>query len=422
MVGASTFKNQREIRLQRLVTVVKFKFLCIALLLVLAGCASKSIPNAPKVDSSIQLNEFKSGAVRLHCESACTLRWRVKSQNLKALHDNKLWMDLATEVRDIGYLSDLSYYYLGRAAEGLGHTEAATTYYRLALAYLHRCEGWISGCDGFDFPRDIKVRLVGLPMGKPPNQPASSTESSKTIGVPSTPSTQPIHRVKSRAGTGFFIHSEGVLVTSLHVVDKANNISVNTRGDVKFAAQLLAKNEPCDLAVLKVASRVQDWLPIQKDLRKIKRGSEVLTVGFPRVDLQGLEAKVTNGLISSLTGVLNDPNFFQISVPIQPGNSGGPLVSRDGVVVGVISSKLAINPSLDTSHVQPENVNYAVKSSCLRDLLRTLPTKYRYESRKNNKVKEVTKGRKRNQLKDLTIVELTERVEKTVALVVVTAH
>lgn len=408
--------------MQRLVTVFKCKFLCVALLLGLGGCASKSIPNAPQVDSSIQSNEFKSGTVRLHCESACTLRWSVKSQKLKALHDNKLWMDLANEVRDIDYLSDLSYYYLGRAAEGLGHPEAATTYYRLALAYLHRCEGWISGCDGFDFPRDIKVRLAGLPMVKPPNPSASSTNLSKTLGAPSTPPILSIQREKSRAGTGFFIHSEGVLVTSLHVVDKANSISVNTRGGVKFSAQLLAKNEPCDLAVLKVASRVQDWLPIQKDTRKIKRGSEVLTVGFPRVDLQGFEAKVTNGLISSLTGVINDPNFFQISVPIQPGNSGGPLVSRDGVVVGVISSKLAINSSLDTSHVQPENVNYAVKSSCLRDLLRTLPTKYRYETRKNNKVIDVTKGRKRNQLKELSIVELTERVEKTVALVVVTAH
>lgn len=404
--------------MQRFLTVFKCKFLCVALLLGLVGCATKSIPNVANVASSLPSNEFKSGAIRLHCESACTLRWNARRHQLKALHDNKLWMDLANEVRDIDYLSDLSYYYLGRAAEGLGHPEAATSYYRLALAYLHRCEGWISGCDGFEFPRDIKVRLVALPTVKPQSQSASTLDLTKMIGVPSTSSPQPIRREKFQAGTGFFIHAEGVLVTSLHVVDKANSITVTTRDNVNRSAQLLAKNEPCDLAVLKVGSRVQHWLPIQRDFRKIKRGSEVLTVGFPRVNLQGFESKVTNGLISSLTGVANDPNFLQISVPIQPGNSGGPLVSREGMVVGVISSKLTVNSSLDTTYVQPENVNYAVKSMCLRDLLRNLPTKYRYETKKNNKFKVATKGRTKSQSKDMSMVELTERVEKTVALVV----
>ena len=209
------------------------------------------------------------------------------------------------------------------------------------------------------------------------------------------------------------------MVTSLHVVDKASLITVTTRGEVKRSAQLLAKNEPCDLAVLKVGSRVQHWLPIQRDSRKIKRGSEVLTVGFPRVNLQGFESKVTNGLISSLTGVENNPNFFQISVPIQPGNSGGPLVSREGLVVGVITSKLAVNPSLDTSNLQPENVNYAVRSTCLRDLLKTLPAKYRFETKKSSKFKAGTKGKAKSQGKEMSLVELTERVEKTVALVVV---
>jgi len=405
--------------LQRLFTVFNWKVLSIALLLALVGCAHEPKANGPNLVPTIPSNEFKSGEIRLHCESACALRWNAKSHHLKALHDNKLWADLANEVREVDYITDLSYYYLGRAAEGLGHPEAATIYYRLALAHLHRCDSWLSGCDGFEFPRDIRVRLAGLPTGKSKHQSASSFDPVKLIAAPGASSPPLIKREPSRAGTGFFIHPDGLMITSLHVVDKASNITVTTRGEIKRSAHLLAKNETCDLAVLKVASTVQHWLPIQRDSRKVKRGSEVLTVGFPRVNLQGFESKVTNGLISSLTGVENNPNFFQISVPIQPGNSGGPLVSRDGLVVGVISSKLAINPSLDTANLQPENVNYAVRSTCLRDLLRTLPAKYRNEAKKINKFKAVTKDKTKNQSKDMSLVELTERVEKTVALVVV---
>ena len=383
------------------------------------GCAHEVVSNDAKVGATVSSNDLKSGTVRLQCESACTLRWNSRSRHLKALHDNKLWTDLANEVRDIDYVSDLSYYYLGRAAEGLGHAEAAATYYKLALTYLYRCDGWISGCDGFDFPRDIRVRLSGLTAVKSASQSTPTIEPIKIAVAPSLSVPQLIKREPSRSGTGFFIHAEGLMVTSLHVVDKASNIMVTTRGDAKRSAQLLAKNEPCDLAVLKVASSAQYWLPIQRDARKIKRGSEVLTVGFPRVNLQGFESKVTNGLISSLTGVENNPNFFQISVPIQPGNSGGPLVSREGLVVGVITSKLAVNPSLDTSNLQPENVNYAVRSTCLRDLLRTLPAKYRFETKKSSKFKAATKGKAKSQGKEMSLVELTERVEKTVALVVV---
>lgn len=401
--------------MQRLTIVFKCKWLCLVLVFGLVGCAHDSMPRDATLASTVPTNDLKSGSIRLQCESMCALRWKTKSQHLKALHDNKLWTDLVNEVRDLDHLSDLSYFYLGRAAEGLGHLDAAAVYYRLALTHLHRCDGWLSGCDGFDFPREIRVRLAGLPKAKTPSTPALST-------IDGLSATQAMKREQSRAGTGFFIHPDGVMVTSLHLVNKGSNITVTTQGERRHSAQLLIKSEPCDLAVIKVATRVQHWLPIQRDAKKIKRGSEVLTVGFPRVNLQGFESKVTNGLISSLTGVANDPNFFQISVPIQPGNSGGPLVSREGLVVGVISSKLANNTTSDPASVQPENVNYAVKSTCLRDLLITLPGKYRYDTKKISKNRSTAKGKAKNPSKEMSMVELTARVEKTVALVVVSTE
>ena len=210
------------------------------------------------------------------------------------------------------------------------------------------------------------------------------------------------------------------MVTNWHVVESAKSITVMTQGKNKSAAVLLAKDADCDLAVLKVSSGASYWLPVDRAVKKVRRGSEVLTVGFPQVSLQGLESKVTNGLISSLSGVANDPKFFQISVPIQPGNSGGPLVSREGSVVGVVSAKLSTQATLATSSVVPENVNYAVKSSCLLDLLRTVPGKHRYEAMRVKKTKTAKKAKISRLSKEMSMVELTERVEKTVGLVTVT--
>jgi S1-C subfamily serine protease len=79
--------------------------------------------------------------------------------------------------------------------------------------------------------------------------------------------------------------------------------------------------------------------------------------------VQGIEPKFTDGVISSLTGVKDEPNNFQISVAIQPGNSGGPLISNQGNVVGIVASKLNAEAMLRRGGTSPENVNYAVKSN-----------------------------------------------------------
>lgn len=395
--------------------------LCLSVLAgVLTGCVHPPNPSSVQEAASSGSPQLGTGAVRLQCEAACLVRWNANSRHIKALHDNRLWADLAQQVMAIDYPSDLTYYYLGRAAEGMGYPEAATTYYRLAISHLHRCESWVSDCAGFDFPRDIRVRLAALTPSKAPSQTVAVTQ--KT--VPSTPPVaalgQPASAPRARSGTGFFINAEGLMVTNWHVVERATQISVSTPGYSKRAAQVLGKDAACDLAVLKVSSGATHWLSIQRSVKKVRRGSEVLTVGFPRVDLQGLESKVTNGLVSSLSGVSNDPRFFQISVPIQPGNSGGPLVSRDGLVVGVVSAKLSTQTAWNEANVAPENVNYAVKSNCLVDLMRTLPGKHRYDMKRIKFAKANKKTKQRGQSRELSLVDLTERVEKAVGLVTVT--
>jgi serine protease Do len=98
----------------------------------------------------------------------------------------------------------------------------------------------------------------------------------------------------------------------------------------------------------------------------------VATVGFPNIGSQGFAPKFARGEIGSLSGPQDDARYFQISVPVQPGNSGGALVDERGNVVGVVSAKLSAKAVLATSGALPENVNYAVKSSFLLGFLESV--------------------------------------------------
>jgi len=89
----------------------------------------------------------------------------------------------------------------------------------------------------------------------------------------------------------------------------------------------------------------------------------VAAIGLPNIGLQGFAPKLAKGEIASLSGAQDDPRYFQISVPVQPGNSGGTLVDERGNVVGVVSAKLSARAALSTSGALPDNVNYEVKSS-----------------------------------------------------------
>ena len=107
--------------------------------------------------------------------------------------------------------------------------------------------------------------------------------------------------------------------------------------------------------------------------RRVKLGQTVSTVGFPNPDLQGKSPKLTKGEISSLSGASDDPKYFQISVPLQPGNSGGPLVDAYGNVIGVVTAKLSIGVALAKTGDLPENVNYAVKGTFVMGFLESVP-------------------------------------------------
>jgi S1-C subfamily serine protease len=130
-------------------------------------------------------------------------------------------------------------------------------------------------------------------------------------------------------------------------------------------------DEANDIALLKAEGKFSP-LPIAAS-RTVRLGNTVATVGFPDTGLQGFAPKLAKGEIASLSGAGDDPRHFQISVPVQPGNSGGALVDERGNVVGIVSAKLSARAALAESGELPENVNYAVKSSFLLGFLESVP-------------------------------------------------
>jgi S1-C subfamily serine protease len=126
-----------------------------------------------------------------------------------------------------------------------------------------------------------------------------------------------------------------------------------------------------DLALLKADGKFSP-LPISPS-RSAQLGGTVATIGFPNIGMQGFAPKLAKGEIASLSGAQDDARYFQISVPVQPGNSGGALVDDRGNVIGIVSAKLDASAALAASGALPENVNYAVKSSLLLSFLESVP-------------------------------------------------
>jgi S1-C subfamily serine protease len=160
-------------------------------------------------------------------------------------------------------------------------------------------------------------------------------------------------------------HTSGI--TAAHVVQGASRIEVVTATRA-FAAVVVKIDDTNDVAVLKCSGNNFIPLPIAPS-KEARAGTTVFTVGFPNIQIQGFDPKLTKGEISSQTGYQDDPRQWQISVPTQPGNSGGPLCDEHGNLIGVIESTLNPLTMAKTEGEIPPNVNYAVKSSYILPLL-----------------------------------------------------
>lgn len=203
-------------------------------------------------------------------------------------------------------------------------------------------------------------------------------------------------------GTGFLVTNDGFIITNHHVVEDSNSISVILSDKSAHDAVLVTSDSANDVAILKADIQGQA-LPIVSTASKKRKGEEVLTLGYPLIQIQGQEQKATFGRINAKSGIKGDVRFLQIDVPIQPGNSGGPLLDKRGAVIGIITATLDELTILRESGALPQNVNYAVKSDYVIPLLRSA----------NIKWKEALTGSRLT-----NIPEVVSNSEKSVVLVV----
>jgi S1-C subfamily serine protease len=175
------------------------------------------------------------------------------------------------------------------------------------------------------------------------------------------------------SGTGFALY-QGHIVTNNHVVEDAKTILIKgIKGDfnTEYRATVVATDKTNDLAVLKIDDeRFSSFGSIPYKIKKSMSdvGESVWALGYPMTSVMGDEIKFTDGKISSRTGIQGDMSVYQISVPIQPGNSGGPLFDNYGNIVGITSS------GLNREEFNSENVNYAIKTSYLYNLIESAIT------------------------------------------------
>lgn len=221
--------------------------------------------------------------------------------------------------------------------------------------------------------------------------------------------------IGGRQGSGFIITPDGYVLTSGHVIgdkreatlwvdgkryeadlicieldksllDKQNKDNKKSKDLSKAMSEMLnsENNQPIenllkskDIALLKIRNAKTSFVPLSfASDPEYRMGADVYTIGFPLSHILGDKPRLTKGIISSSVGIRDNPNFVQISVEVQPGNSGGPLLNEKGQVIGMV--QMTLNPMAVLSRTKdslPQNVNFALKESFLKEFLRNCSEK-----------------------------------------------
>lgn len=214
-------------------------------------------------------------------------------------------------------------------------------------------------------------------------------------------------------GSGFLINNEGLILTNYHVIQDINNLKVNLPSfNLEFTANILLKDKNNDIAVLKLnnfnySSIFRNLIPYTIiKTKKIKNGCEVYTIGYPFGELLGSSARVSNGIVNSIFGINDDPRTLQISNPIQPGNSGSPLFNNKGEIIGIVFSSLNAKLFYENTDIIPQNVNFAIKSDYLINLINMLSFDCSSIFESNN------------ELSNYTIEEQVEKIEPYIVQII----
>ena len=159
------------------------------------------------------------------------------------------------------------------------------------------------------------------------------------------------YRAANIEGSAFALNNKGYIVTSFHMVNGADSIFIENDQIDRACTKVIFTDANLDLAILKIVNSdlVAKWrVPFSIKEKNADVGEKVFTLGYPRNEIV-----YGDGSLSSLSGYSNDKSMYQISIPVNPGNSGGPLLDENANVIGVIRGKIS----------GEEGTGFAIKSN-----------------------------------------------------------
>jgi S1-C subfamily serine protease len=176
----------------------------------------------------------------------------------------------------------------------------------------------------------------------------------------------------SVTGTAFVVSEDGDLVTNEHVVSGCTTVTVR-RGKLQQIGRVLGSDASVDLAIVRLSptpSQIKaSEIATLRQSPPLRVGHQAIAYGFPLSGALASDGNLTIGNVSALRGLGDDLNYIQITTPVQPGNSGGPLLDNSGNVIGVVAAKLDALMIMKAIGDVPQNINFAIELGTLKRFL-----------------------------------------------------
>jgi TPR repeat protein len=324
-----------------------------------------------KKDYKTALNIYRSLAEQGNAEAQFSLGWMYKKGKgvIKSLEEAIKWYTKAAE-QGYGIAQyNLGIYYIDGEGIPIDYKKALSWWRKSAKQGYPHSEyalGWLYE-NGYGVKQDTKKALSWyLKADAQGNSKAKERIEELLLPQDGAPATADENSTEgytfAGSGSGFVVSEDGVIATNNHVIDGCQKLIVD---DLK--ATVISKDVQNDLALVKVNNKYKYVSTLS--YKSPRLGDNINVFGYPLSDMFSDEhISLTKGSVSSLAGFEGDLSNFRFTAPVQPGNSGGPVVNEEGIVVGITKAVLG-SKVLDELKFLPQNVNFGIRSNLLINMM-----------------------------------------------------
>lgn len=225
---------------------------------------------------------------------------------------------------------------------------------------------------------DVKEwKFTSVPPGSTGDSVINAACSAQS-GAPATGTAENSASAKlSSSGSGFIVSTSGYLLTNHHVANGCSNLKIRDSSKIEYDVTVIATDARNDLALLQTSTAVSLPAATFRANGSVEAGENVVALGYPLAGVLASEVNVSFGYVSATAGLADDTSKLQISAPVQPGNSGGPLLDQSGNLIGVVVAKLdAIKVAKAIGDI-PQNINFAIKGEVAQVFLNAHKVKFK---------------------------------------------